>query len=214
MRTISFRLMATVGPAALLACLFLTACESDRLPFTRKAESKKAPAPAAETDTGPVAEPDPTISPGTAGTPEKAVKPEKKLVYRVYPDEHRTDEYVELTELKFDCPEDIGRLFKDGVVRINPTLDDERKVPVERVKSLIFNKRGLVKPDIAGVGKLSEPVGYRDCTINLKNPDEELTGILVICRKLEGKKTDGDTWSANLVREAGADFHKIELIYK
>ncbi len=205
MRPSSFRLMVIASLTAFLACSFLVACEKEQLPFFREGNSKKAPV---------TAEPDAAISPGTVGTPEKAVKPEKKLVYRVYPDEHDTDKYVELTELNFDCPEQIGNLFKNDTVTIYPSLDNEKEVPVKRVESLIFNKRGLVKPDIAGVGKLSEPVGYRDCEINLKNPEERITGILVICRKLEGKKPDGTTWSANLVRQASADFHKIELIYK
>jgi len=214
MRTFSPRLPAAIGLAVIFACFSFTACKGEqKQSAATKTETKKAPAAAFEGGAAPSVV-DAAISPERVATPEKAAEPEKKLVYRVYPDEHNPAEYVELAQLSFDCPEEIGRLFKDDVVRINPTLGNEREVPLERVKSLVFNKRGLVKPAIPGVGKLSEPVGYRDCEINLKNPEEKLTGILVVCRRLKGIKTDGAPWSANLVKKTGAQFHKIELLYR
>lgn len=135
----------------------------------------------------------------------------KKYVYRVYEDETKPTQFVELVEFSTAC-EGIGDIFANNELIINPTLPGEVKVPLSRVASITFDKFGLIDVSIKGVGKVDQPAAYRDNIVVLRNPEETLNGVLVICRNLKGKRADGSEWSFTLLHDTAKKFHKIELV--
>ena len=209
---------------AALVIVLLSGCEKKETPQTPRnvvsvPEISKKPIGPAETGvpTSETTPPKPITTPSNVPANTAATTtPEalKNVVFRIYEDENQPDKYVELSEFKTACPEVIGNLFGTGILTMNPTLPDEKRVPVERVASIELVNMGLIDPDIKGVGKITQPIGYRDCKIILKNPDENLTGIVVLCRNLEGKKTDGTPWALLLKQTTAKNFYKIVLIKK
>jgi len=184
--------------------------------------------PSAEPANQATATPDRPVSPQpaepVAKPPEEPVAepvaeprpPEKKqITYRIHTDENNPEEFVELVAFNTVCEEPIGNLIGTGTLTINPTLENEREIPVERVTAIIFNKMGLIDPSIKGVGKLVQPIGYRENKVVLQNPDDEIEDcILVMCRDLEGITLDGAEWSMRVEKDAARQFHKIEIIRK
>lgn len=208
LKTIGKRLFLFVLVALMTQIfLFAVSCERKQSTEGTMAESQSvAPVkPAPETQPSPVEQ-----APATA---EEQLQGEevKKYVYRVYEDETKPEQFVELVEFSTAC-EGIGDIFANGELTINPTLQGEVKVPLSRVASITFDKFGLIDVSIKGVGKVDQPAAYRDNIIVLKNPDETINGVLVICRNLKGKKADGTEWSINLLHETAKKFYKIELI--
>lgn len=161
----------------------------------------------------PVPQTQPTPTEQEPATTEEQVPIEevKKYIYRVYEDESQPAQFVELVEFSTAC-EGIGDIFANNELIINPTLSGEVKIPLSRVVSITFDKFGLIDVTIKGVGKVDQPAAYRDNVVVLKNPDETINGVLVICRNLKGKKADGSEWSFNLLHDTAKKFHKIELV--
>jgi len=220
----NFKLIIIPVAAIIIASVLWLGCEKKEAPqpsqnVVNVPEISRKPTGPTETraSTAEVkpAQPASAAASGAANT-IPATNPEalKNVIIRVYEDEEQPNNYIDLSEFKTVCPEAIGDLFGTGALTLNPTLPDEKKAPVDRVVSIELANMGLIDPEIKGVGKITQPIGYRDCKITLKDPDETLTGIVVLCRNLEGKKTDGTPWSLLLKQMTAKKFYKVELIRK
>lgn len=156
--------------------------------------------------------PTPPPPPPVVPVPVTPVQPAAvQRSFRVYEDKKKPEQFVELVEFTTAC-EGIGDIFANDELILNPKVKGEQKFPLSRLVAVEFDKFGLVDPTIKGVGAVTQPAGYRGGKIILKNPDETLEGIIVICRELKGKKADGAEWSANLKFDTATAFYKIEII--
>ena len=145
-------------------------------------------------------------------TPSEPAEPEiPARIFRIYENENEPEVFVELVEFNTGC-EGLGNIFAEEELVVDPTLDSERKIPLARVVSLTFNNYGLIDIKIPDVGKVHQPAAYRENTVTLKDPDETVEGILVICRDLSGKKADGTDWLIELKGDPAKKFYKIELV--
>jgi len=216
----NFKLVIVPVAAIMIASVLWLGCEKKEAPqpsqnVVNVPETSAKPTGPAETRVS-TAEIKPAQPASAAASTVSAANLEalKNVVIRVYENETQPNNYIDISEFKTVCPEAMGDLFGTGVLTLNPTLPDEKKVPVDRVTSIEMVNMGLINPVIKGVGKITQPIGYRDCKITLKDPDETLTGIVVLCRNLEGKKTDGSPWALLLKQESAKKFYKVELIRK
>ncbi|GEM_PF-2117079 len=218
-RTLIKTIVLTLFACAVVFVVF-NGCEKRGETGTTPGETGSTPTETTTTGVDRTAPPEPIVAPQPEEPPPPPAPPPPKLIYRIYPDENKPDEFVDLVEFHTVCDQPIGNLFGTGYLTINPTLPQERKIPLDRVVGIEFNKRGLVKHKIKRVSKVFDPVGYRESTVILRNPDETIVGdqeeetpvIIVLCRDLEGKLVDGAYWSHELRHEKSKVFYKIELV--
>lgn len=199
---------------AIALAILATGCEKKEAPPPPppKIVIKEPPTKPVVPDT-PAATKEVSIDPSKMSTAEIEAAISKKYNFKIYLDQDNIEEFIELTEFNAACAEPIGNLFGSGQLTINPTLPNEQKVPIDRVVSIEFDKMGLVEPEINGVGKMNQPIGFRDNKVILQNPDEEITGaIIVVCRPLTGKTVGGENWSLRLEQDVAKKFYKIELV--
>lgn len=199
--------------ALILLTVAVIACDKPA-PQTPTTPVAKNTEPASGKPAPPITEPAATVS--TAETPVHTGAPitgGMDVVYRLYLDEKKPTEFVELNQFKTVCAEPIGDLLGSGTLTLNPTLPDEKKIPVERVVYIEFNFMGLTQPEIKGVGSLNQPIGYRENKVVLKDPDETLEKvIIVLCRDLQANLADGTPWTYKLEKDAASKFFKIERV--